>query len=176
MLYISPLLHDCPCLSSSLPFTWPQAGSSTELPYSSAFTLDLQWSSTRSQSTSLGFLLKTEIYMNQVYIPLSSFHLTIPRSCLSLVIYINVRNTHASFTDPPLASSIPTTFRVYSSPEAIIVACLSSLIQARLMCYFLPWLVPAVLIKRDSPRFRVRPSLTALNRHVLLCLPEIFIS
>ena len=112
------------------------------------------------------------IYEPSIY---SSIKLS-PYNPLIIIIYINVQNTHALVYR--LFPNIVSPYHVQgiTPPEAIIVACLSSLIQARLMCYFLPWLVPAVLIKRDSPRFCVRPPLTALNWHVLLCLLEIFIS
>ena len=73
------------------------------------------------------------IYEPSIY---SSIKLS-PYNPLIIIIYINVQNTHALVYR--LFPNIVSPYHVQgiTPPEAIIVACLSSLIQARLMCYFL---------------------------------------
>ena len=111
------------CLSSFLYLRRPQAGSATGILYLwFTLILSMKWH-TVSIKTSRGSFYKRKIYRNRIISFYLNFTLQSPVSCPIIIIYINVQNTHAPYTDLPLASSFPTTFRVYPSGSLLVATC-----------------------------------------------------
>ena len=135
MLYISPLLQDCLLPVFAVLFTLPSPGSASGIPYVTLFLSFYVRSLRKWHTVSISIPrvpTKTEIYMNRVYIPLPSFHLTIPMVVSYNSINVPIHVPHATSYSP--TSSFPITFRVLPFRKPSFVACLSPLATSQSPC------------------------------------------
>ena len=134
MCSFSPLVQDCLLPVFAPPFKWTPAGNATEFLYF-CFTLFLYWSGTRSQSTNPAAPKLKERYIGTDYISLYLIHLTIPISCLIIMIYTNVQNTRAptpQIVPQSLLSLPPFGYCPFRKP---LCRYLRPLSQPHLICY-----------------------------------------